>query len=140
MLDTLTISSLAPIWLGLILLIAAVWDGQKRVVPNLLILVGLIGLLGLQILDQSWQPLSFLIGLALGLVLWRLKALGGGDSKLLVLVSAAVSPTQLVWLYLCISLAGAVQALWWQVQKKETALPYAVSILSGTMIYLLLFA
>ena len=124
------------IWILLILTVAAAYDLKNRRIPNALILIGFIGLLGFQTLDQNWQPFSVFIGLMVGLSLWQMKAIGGGDSKLLVLVSAAFAPAQLIWLYLYISLAGAGQACWWKFLKKETPLPYAVAILVGTAAYI----
>lgn len=125
------------IWLCLILSICSAFDVCTRRIPNGVVLVGFIGLLILQFKTQNWQPLSFLIGLTVGLILWQLKMIGGGDSKLLALVSAAYTPAALPLLYLCISLAGAVQALYFLRFKKGKNLPYAFAILIGTAIFVM---
>jgi|GEM_PF-7127547 len=120
-------------WLLLILSVAAVYDIYQRRIPNLLVLLGLAVLLILQAWLQALQPLSLLLGFIVGLTAWQLKLIGGGDSKLLIFVSAAFAPTHLLTIYLCIAGAGAIQALVAIVFKQNKKLPYAVAILVGTI-------
>ncbi|NCP66887.1 prepilin peptidase [bacterium] len=120
------------LWLLTILLIAAVLDIYTRKIPNQIIFIGLIGVLSLQFYSDSFQWPSFLIGLGLGLLLWRFRVVGGGDSKLIILVSAVFPLNYLIQIYAFIALAGALQALWWMAFKKPSNLPYAVAILLGT--------
>lgn len=124
-------------WTSLITAYAAWRDIQTRTIPNALVLVGLLGLLIIQSGAQIWHPTSLFVGLMIGLILWQLKVIGGGDSKLLILVSATFEPTQLALLYLCISLAGAVQAIIALIFKQSTNLPYAVAIFTGTLAFLI---
>lgn len=132
------LNSLVLIWLVGILSLAAVYDIYQRRIPNFLVLFGFIVLLLLQAWLQALEPVSLLIGLMVGLTAWQLKLIGGGDSKLLILVSATVAPAQLIGLYLCIALAGALQALVALMLKQNKQLPYAVAILIGFLLTLIL--
>lgn len=123
-------------WISFIAAYAAWRDIQTRTIPNQIVLVGLIGLLTWQILHGEVNGLSLITSTVLALLLWGGKIIGGGDSKLLILVSAAFSIDLLPWLYVSIALCGAVQALCYLVFKKEGSLPYAVAIFLGTLFYL----
>lgn len=125
------------LWILCILLVATIQDIKTRTIDNRLILCGFGGLIILQILEQKVEWQSLIIGILGGLTLWQLKIIGGGDSKLLMLVSLAFPVSHLIALYLSISLAGGVHALIWYTLKKESALPYAVSILAGSLFVLL---
>lgn len=125
-------------WLLLILSLAAWQDIGSRTISNKLILLGLIGLIAIQISNQSLQLSSLVIGVLVGLALWKFKFIGGGDSKLLMFVSAAFAPTQLITLYAFIAVSGALQALWFMKYRPQKTLPYAVAILIGTTGYLIL--
>lgn len=122
--------------LALTLLTAIYFDIKKRQIPNDLVLSGVLILLALQTYQQSWQPLSLLVGIFIGLSLWQLKFMGGGDSKLLMLVSAAFAPTYLLTLYLCISLMGGLQAALALCLGHDKKLPYVVAIGAGTLMFL----
>lgn len=129
----------APLlWLVFILSLAAFFDVKSRRIPNLLVVIGLIGLFSLQLVNNTFYPLSLLVGLLLGLTLWQVNMIGGGDSKLLVLASMAFSLPSLAQLYFCITIAGAIQALYFIIFIKQNRLPYAVAILGGTAIFLCL--
>ncbi len=128
--------TLQMFWLLLILSLAAWQDVQTRTISNRLVLIGLIGLLFLQILNQNLDPISFIIGLIVSLILWKFKFIGGGDSKLLILISMPFIPTQLVSLYAFIAVIGTLQALYYLKYKSQKTLPYAVSILVGTNLFL----
>lgn len=123
-------------WIIFITAGAAWCDIQTRTIANSLILIGLIGLLFWQLLHGTINWLSLIIGTGLGLLLWSGKLFGGGDSKLLIFVSTAFAVNLLPWLYLSITLCGGVQACCYLTFKKETTLPYAVSIFFGTLLYL----
>lgn len=77
-------------WIIFITAGAAWCDIQTRTIANSLILIGLIGLLFWQLLHGTINWLSLIISTALGLLLWSGKLFGGGDSKLLILVSTAL--------------------------------------------------
>ena len=72
------------------------------------------------------------MGIFLGLSLWHFKFFGGGDSKLLWLVSSAFPANMLVSLYALIALSGSVQALW--ALKHQQKIPYGLAIAAGTII------
>jgi prepilin peptidase CpaA len=129
---------LISLWLFFILALAAGFDIHTRKIPNSLIVLGLIGLIALQIYSNSVQPFSFFVGFILGISLWYFKLIGGGDSKLLIFVSAAFALSDLLWVYTLISLTGAAQALFWIWLKKTSNLPYAVAIFLGTTSFILL--
>lgn len=128
---------LQTLWLLSILTIAAYQDIQSRTISNQLVLTGFAGLLFIQILNQNFEPASFIIGFSLSLILWKSKFIGGGDSKLLMLISAAFEPTQLLPLYTFIAITGALQALYFLKYKLKKTLPYAVAIFMGTLCFIL---
>jgi prepilin peptidase CpaA len=126
------------LWLTIFLGLSAWQDIKTRTISNDLIFTGFMGVIILQTINQTWHGFSVLIGIIVSFGLWRLKFIGGGDSKLLMMVSFAFPPRDLYTLYLYISLAGALQALYFVTLKKETSLPYAVAILGGTLLFLIL--
>ena len=102
--------------------------------------MGAVLLLGLVHLGLNIQSASsYLISLAIGLVVWSVlfyaKVLGGGDAKLMMALSLFVLPSDLLMLYACVLIAGGLQAGIWMIFKKETHMPYAVAIAVGSLIY-----
>lgn len=134
-LESLSVTQIS--WVLLVLFLAVIFDIKSRTIPNLLVLAGIVVLLVLQWWEKSLQPLSLFIGVVTGLALWKLKFIGGGDSKLLMLVSAAFAPPYLLGLYVSISLIGSVQALIAITFKQKKNLPYAVAITLGTFVFLI---
>lgn len=99
------------LFLLVILLIAAATDMRSRKIPNLLILVGLIGALALQYYENYFSGVTDgLIGIAIAFVITipfvAMRALGAGDSKLILIVGAALG----VWDMITVLLLALVTA------------------------------
>ncbi len=65
---------------------------------------------------------------------WHLEKMGGADAQVLLALALVFGPTIL----LPITLAGGVQGLASLIMKKKT-IPYMVSILAGTSVFLVLY-
>ena len=82
------------------------------------------------------QPLpaaaTMLVAFALW-TLWKLEKMGGADAQVLIALALVFGPTVL----LPITLAGGVQGLLSLLAKKKT-IPYMLSILAGTSVFLVL--
>src|SRR5690606_11406589 len=100
----------------LLLVAAAAWlDVRAGRIPNLLTVGGLAAALALRALPGPGAVLPGLAGagiaLAVGLPLFALRGLGGGDVKLLAAVGAFLGPERLVTALLAGGVAGGVLAL-----------------------------
>ena len=121
--------------------VATYTDLKSRTIPNWLVLIVLgLGILNL-FLQFELAP-SYLISFGIGILVWGSlfysRLMGGGDAKLMMVLSLLVLPGALFNLYLYILLAGALQALWWRFYVKDTHLPYALSILVGYVVWFVL--
>ncbi len=113
------------------------WDWRWRRIPNWLNGIVFLAAAAHAILMgdlMSVYALSFFIGALIWGGLFYIKAIGGGDAKLLMALSALVLPANLLWFYLCVTLCGAVQALYWRYVKKSNDLPYGIAIAAGSLI------
>jgi prepilin peptidase CpaA len=98
-----------------IMLLAAASDLSTRRIPNALTVAGMVAAPVLWgILAGPAVALASIVGGALaflvGLTLFALGAVGGGDAKLLVVTGAFVGPARLVNALLLIGIAGGVLA------------------------------
>jgi prepilin peptidase CpaA len=100
----------------LIMVLAAASDLRTRRIPNALTVAGMAAapvLWGL--LDGPVVALASIVGgglaLVVGMTLFALGALGGGDAKLLVVTGAFLGPARLVSALLVIGITGGVLAL-----------------------------
>ena len=121
------------------LLIAVYTDIKSRVIPNWLI----AGVLCLGLVHFFLEiNFEYLISFGIGVLVWGLffylKLFGGGDAKLMMGLSFFVLPVNLLTFYLCVLIAGALQALFWMCFKKSRELPYAVAIALGSVGYFIL--
>ena len=101
---------------ALIMLLSAASDLRTRRIPNVLTVAGAVAapvLWGL--LEGPTSALASLLGgsfgLAVGVLLFALGALGGGDAKLLVVTGAFLGPARLVSALIAMGIAGGVLAL-----------------------------
>jgi prepilin peptidase CpaA len=98
-----------------VLVAAAVADVRTRRIPNSLLLCGL----AVALLARAPEGISGVaqgamgagVGLVIGLVLFAIRALGGGDGKLLMVAGAFFGPVQLFGALLAIAIAGGVLAI-----------------------------
>jgi prepilin peptidase CpaA len=96
--------------------IAAATDMRSRVIPNWLVGAGLVLGFGLNTFMYGWSGLgsAFLgFGLALGLYvpLFLLRAMGGGDVKLMAAIGALAGPRDWFTIFVLASLLGGLFAL-----------------------------
>ena len=150
--------TLFPAIIGKIVLVllglAACWlDATVRKLPNWLsLLTALIGL-GLAASSAGLSGLGshsahMLIALVIGMVLFRLGMVGGGDAKFYAGVAAWFSLPEALGLLLAVSLSGLVIFLLWFVgrrlarkpirapsgQADADKLPYGIAIAAGAII------
>src|SRR4051812_4812829 len=99
-----------------ITLTAAYTDIRSRIVPNWLIVAGLICGFGINAALTGWHGvLMSLLGFALALLiyvpLFLLRAMGGGDVKLMAAIGALVGPQNWFYIFIFASLAGGLYAV-----------------------------
>jgi prepilin peptidase CpaA len=122
--------------LGLLLLIllgfAALLDIDQRRIPN--VIVGAVALLWLPYAMFTYparMPGSLATAaavLALGMVVWRLRWLGGGDVKLIAALTLWAGANDTLQLLAIIALSGGVLALLWR-----SRLPLVATWLSAVL-------
>lgn len=116
-------------WLAL--LIAAVLDYKKRIIPNSVII--------LILLTGAWNPVGALErcagllhpALPLFLLALKYKALNGGDIKYLAAVGFCLGLTELSFILVCTT----VIAFLWARMKKEKSVPLALVAFVGTVLW-----
>lgn len=127
--------------LAVLLLLAIYTDLKYRLIPNWLVLVvfglGLIQI-GLDLENAVSYGWSFLVGLLVWGGLFQFRLMGGGDAKLMMALSVWVLLPELLTLYLCVAIAGGVQAGIWLLLKKERELPYGVAISLGSVLFFIM--
>ena len=125
----------------LLLLLAAVVDLRTREIPDwisiAILLVGIaaaaFGWAGI----RWWMVASGLVlGLVVGLVLFRFAGFGGGDGKLIAGIGAVLGPVGILFFLMWMALAGGVLALIAKYRgQREYA--YGPAILTGYVGYLI---
>jgi len=96
--------------------VAAATDLHSRMIPNWLVVAGLVLGFGLNTFLFGWAGLwaaflGFGLALALYIPLFLLRAMGGGDVKLMAAVGALAGPKDWFVIFVLASLAGGVFAL-----------------------------
>lgn len=99
-----------------ITLTAAFTDLRSRIIPNWLVVTGLASGFVLNILLAGWTGLSqsclgFGLALLIYVPLFILRAMGGGDVKLMAAVGSLVGPQNWFLIFLLASIAGGLYAL-----------------------------
>jgi prepilin peptidase CpaA len=97
------------ILLGTLVIVAAVFDFRTRRIPNWLCAAGLV----LGFVGQSTREAALGAGLALLIYipLFALRAVGGGDVKLMAAVGAIAGPSAWIAIFLITAMAGGAMAL-----------------------------
>ena len=113
----------APVLLAWVAAVA-LWDLRTRRIPNPLVLVGLgLGLL-LAGMQGAWSTAlsGGGLALALGIIPFALRALGGGDVKAAIVVGLFVGPQGVLKVVLVTALLSGFYALIWWVLKNYSTL------------------
>jgi len=102
--------------LAAVALVAAITDFRSRLIPNWLIVVGLVAGLSLNVVFGGWQGLlASVLGFGLALLiyvpLFILRAMGGGDVKLMAAIGCMVGPQNWFQVFLLASLVGGIYAV-----------------------------
>lgn len=102
--------------LALLVSVAAVYDLRFRRIPNWLTLCGWLSGIGLQTYQRGWPGaqdalLGSLLGFGVYCLLFALRAMGGGDVKLMAAVGAFTGPREWFVVFVLASLIGGVIAL-----------------------------
>lgn len=116
MLTPPTLPGAAQILLGILTLIAAVFDIRSRRIPNWLVLSGIVTGFAWNLYSGGWPGLGhaaagFGVGFALYFPLYLLRARGAGDVKLLAAVGAIVGAGNCFWIFLLTALLGGAIAM-----------------------------
>lgn len=96
--------------------IAAATDAYSRRIPNLLVVAGFLAGLGLNIWLAGWvgaqqSLMGFGLAVLVYVPLFILRAMGGGDVKLMAAAGAIVGPGDWFTLFILASIAGGVIAI-----------------------------
>src|SRR5580692_4136504 len=105
MLTQPTLAGAAQILLGMLTLVAAVFDIRYRRIPNWLVLSGMVAGLAWGLYSSGWSGLGHAaaglgLGFAMYFPLYLLRARGAGDVKLLAAVGAISGPVNCLWIAL----------------------------------------
>jgi len=137
--------------LWLLVGLAAAWDFSQRRIPNVLIVVGLLSGLTLQaqtggLPGLGLSSVGIAAALAVMIVPFSLRVMGGGDVKLMMVCGAFLGWRGFVEVLLISSvlngllafavvLSGRAPPLWGLAIPRPTALPYAVPVAAATVLY-----
>jgi prepilin peptidase CpaA len=142
-----------PILYCLLLAAAAVEDGWRLTISNVtnvaILIVGIVAL-ALHAGPDWWQhPLSFLVALLVGMGLYAVGWLGGGDAKLIAAAAFAFDLGGLFRLAIAVTMIGGVLAILFlaaalfrkrrEKGRKRANLPYGIAIAIGAATTLFAF-
>jgi len=104
------------ILLGILVVVAAVYDIRFRRIPNWLVLAGIVTGIAWNVYSSGLTGLGRgAAGLGLGFILyfplWLVRARGAGDVKLLAAVGAITGPGNCFWIFLLTAILGGIIAL-----------------------------
>lgn len=116
MLDQPSLAGAGQVLLGILVLIAAIFDIRSRRIPNWLVLAGIIAGFTWNVYSSGWSGLGRAaaglgLGFALYFPLYLIRARGAGDVKLLAAVGAITGPGNCFWIFLSTAILGGIIAL-----------------------------
>jgi prepilin peptidase CpaA len=113
-----------------LMLAALGWDVATRRIPNALIVVGILCALALRSADGPaalWSGMTgATVAFAIGLPLFALRAMGGGDVKLFAAVGAFLGPSLFLSAFVASAIVGGVLGLLY-VLRRGVMLPVMLS-------------
>jgi prepilin peptidase CpaA len=119
--------------------LSCVWDLRQQRIPNSLTIASAVAGWSVHAAGSGGQGLAFaiagsLVGLLLFLPWFLLRAMGGGDVKLLAAFGAWLGPIQIVWACLFAMLAGGIVAavvLIVRHRERPRSITYAIPVAAG---------
>lgn len=107
---------LSKILLELLVVAAAFLDLRSRRIPNWLTGAGLVAGLAINAYEHGWTGLrtgllGMLLALAVYSLFFALRAMGGGDVKLMAAVGAFTGPEHWLWIFAITAVVGGVFAI-----------------------------
>jgi len=104
--------------------VGAGWDVATRRIPNTITYSGILAGLSLRTALLGWHGLSTaLLGVLIGggvfFLLFILRAMGGGDVKLMAAVGSITGPSHMIEIIIVCALAGGVMALITMIYRKR---------------------
>ncbi|TWT94721.1 prepilin peptidase [Stieleria varia] len=124
----------------LLLATATVCDLRTREIPDWIsvaigVIAVVVSLMGWWDLEILWVIVGGLLGLLVGLGLFRFAHLGGGDAKLIISLGLLVGPVGLLIVLFGMAIAGGVLSVIAMVRGQKD-LAYGPAILAGFVGYL----
>ena len=148
-----SVASVLPILYCLLLAAAAIEDAVRFRISNLtniaLLLVGLAALVVHFGADWWQHPLAFLIALAIGILLYALGWIGGGDAKLIAAAAFVFTLGGLLRFLIAVAMIGGLLAILFlafalfrprgEEGRKRANLPYGIAVAIGAVVALFAF-
>lgn len=107
------------------------YDLKKREVNNSLIILVLVFGIGENLfLNTGFNYLASVIAFMFGFVLFSLKALGGADIKLIVIIILIINKALMIEYLLLTSVFGAMLAVIYLIKRKNS-IPYTLAIMGA---------
>ncbi len=136
-----------PVLYCLLLAAAAIEDALRLRISNLTnVALLIVGVIALAVhFDANWwqHPLSFLIALAIGIGLYSMGWIGGGDAKLMAAAAFVFDLGGLLRFMIAVAMVGGVLAILFLVAalfrkrrekgQKRANLPYGIAIAIGAI-------
>ena len=134
---------------AVVLVVVAVSDVRRRLIPNALILPGCVAALAAMVLMNRLSNAllglavaggAFLVFYVAGRLLYRGRALGEGDVKLAGFIGLALGFPASLWAIVLSSIAGAVLAIVYIARGKGRTgtLPYGPALVAGAILVMIL--
>jgi prepilin peptidase CpaA len=133
---------IAVLWVPLFLIcLAAVFDVRQRTIPDSIsvaLLAWAVGATAAGFAELGWVDLTlgFGLGASLGVFLFWLGGLGGGDAKLLAALGASLGPLELLVLLFYVAVAGGIMAIV-ALTRGRRDLAYAPAMALGFLIFMI---
>ncbi len=131
----ITLNSIA---LCMLMGVAAYCDVKARLIPNNLIIAGLVAAFGLALAGPPGMTGMLLGGLIGGLsflVLYMRGGMGAGDVKLMAVAGMFLGPHGAFLAVIMTALAGALVGIVYTVKDgREARIPYALAIVAGSLL------
>lgn len=129
--DSFPQMTIAVLLLGAFGLVAAVYDWKTRRIPNWLCVTTAIVGLAMARVQGTWfdlgsHTLHLVVALLAGMLLFRLRVIGGGDAKFYAAIAAWFGLAEGAALLVDTSLAGLILFLCWVAVRRMMGTPFRI--------------